>query len=179
MGGTLEASSQLGSGSTFVLSLPAGLGPVHEPVPEFAGDGAILIVDDEDASRYVCRQMFRGSRHRFIESNGFEAAERARFERPRLIILDLIMPGRTGFEILDELKSDPATAGIPIVIHTSKTLTKADQARLGGRHLGLLPKSGLDRKETLLAIREVLREPTLFLDEPEFAGSDGKEEGLA
>ena len=49
--------------------------------------------------------MFRGTPYRIIESDALEAAERARFERPELIILDLMMPGRTGFEVLDELKA--------------------------------------------------------------------------
>jgi len=126
-------------------------------------------VDDEEASRYVCRQMFRSTSYRIIESDALEAAERARFERPQLIILDLMMPGRTGFEILDELKSDAITKEIPVVIHTSKIITDADLHRLEGRQLAVLPKSGFGRKQALLAIRAALREETLFASEPEFA----------
>jgi hypothetical protein len=97
LGGTLEVSSRQGVGSTFVLTLPA-----KSSIPAVAGDEpanlpsktdtAVLIVDDEEASRYVCRQMFRGKGYRMIESGALEAAERARFERPELIILDLMMP---------------------------------------------------------------------------------------
>ena len=132
----------------------------------------ILVVDDEEASRYVCRHMFRGAPYRIIESDALEAAERARFERPQLIILDLMMPGRTGFEVLDELKADPTTREIPVVIHTSKAITAADDARLAGRHVGLLPKSGQHRKRALEAIRSVLGNTQLFADEPEFADPD-------
>jgi CheY-like chemotaxis protein len=140
---------------------------------EHAG-AAILIVDDEEASRYVCRQMFRGTSYRIIEADGLEAAERARFERPALIILDLMMPGRTGFEVLDELKADPATREIPVVIHTSKKITAADSLRLSGRYLGVLPKSGKNRRDILEAIRRALGNRDLFADEPEFVNTRGR-----
>jgi len=178
LGGTLEVSSRQGVGSTFVLTLPG-----KASIPAVAGDApanlrgktdaAVLIVDDEEASRYVCRQMFRGKGYRIIESGALEAAERARFERPELIILDLMMPGRTGFEVLDELKANPETRDIPVVIHTSKSLTNADDVRLSGRHIGLLPKSGKNRREALMAIRRILGDADLFADEPEFAGNTG------
>ncbi len=176
LGGTLEVSSQLGVGSTFTLVLPKHVfvEPVLDAPPvdlTRSSEITILIVDDEEASRYVCRRMFRGTGYQIIESHGFEAAERARFERPDLIILDLMMPGRTGFEVLDELKSETATRDIPVVIHTSKKITDADMARLAGRQVGLLPKSGKDRKEALEVIRRALGNAGLFADEPEFANS--------
>jgi CheY-like chemotaxis protein len=181
LGGTLAVSSKLGVGSTFVLTLPCQV-PATEttqivPVVEDTEDPLILIVDDEEASRYVCRRMFRGGNYRFIEADALEAAERARFELPKLIVLDLMMPGLSGFGVLEELKSDPATRDIPVVIHTSKRLTDADMARLAGRHLGLLSKAGRDRKEIFLAIRQVLHDENLFTDEPEFAEPAGTSGG--
>lgn len=180
LGGTLEVSSQQGVGSTFVLTLPTKISAprVGDVAPSSLPDkapAAILIVDDEEASRYVCRQMFRGTQYRIIESDGLEAAERARFERPGLIILDLTMPGRTGFEVLDELKANPDTREIPVVIHTSKSLTHADDVRLSGRHLGVLPKSGRNRREAFMAIRKALGDAGLFADDPEFADGNDSE----
>ena len=177
LGGRLEVSSQAGVGSKFVLTIPEKLsvnprGPAEMPDSADPASPIILVVDDEEASRYVCRHMFRGAPYRIIESDALEAAERARFERPQLIILDLMMPGRTGFEVLDELKADPTTREIPVVIHTSKAITAADDIRLAGRHLGLLPKSGKNRKHALEAIRRVLGNTQLFSDEPEFTDAD-------
>jgi signal transduction histidine kinase/ActR/RegA family two-component response regulator len=169
LGGTLTVTSERGHGSTFTLTLPVNLrGDEEAQSPQLAKESTVLIVDDEEASRYVCRHMFQGSGHRTLEANALEAAERARFERPDLIILDLMMPGRTGFEVLDELRSHPITENIPVVIHTSKVITDADNHRLKGLPLAILAKSGRDRRDALEAIRRVLKDDSLFLSEPEF-----------
>jgi CheY-like chemotaxis protein len=164
LGGTLDVSSTLGEGSTFVLTLPIG-GVAEEavpPPPKREDSDAVLIIDDEEMARYLSRQIFRGSPRRIIEAgNGIEGAELARFERPALILLDLVMPGRNGFEVLDELKSDPSTRDIPVVIHTSKTLSKADYDRLAGRHAAVLSKDQSQQAETLKLIQEVLKEDSM------------------
>jgi signal transduction histidine kinase/ActR/RegA family two-component response regulator len=171
LGGTLTVASERGHGSTFTLTLPINLRTDEDSnsaSPQRAKESTVLIVDDEEAARYVCRHMFQGSGHRTLEANALEAAERARFERPDLIILDLMMPGRTGFEVLDELRSHPITENIPVVIHTSKVITEADNHRLKGSPLAILAKSGRDRRQALEAIRRVLKDDSLFLSEPEF-----------
>lgn len=127
-----------------------------------AAAGSILVVDDEEVSRYLVRQFLRGTQYVITEAaSGIEGLERARFDQPRLIILDLNMPDRNGFQVLEELKADPATAHIPVVIHTSRTLKPPDLAQLAGRQAAVLPKRGADRDQTLAVIREVLGEADL------------------
>jgi CheY-like chemotaxis protein len=131
---------------------------------------AILVIDDDERSRYVTRQMFTGTRYEIIEaSGGIEGAERARFEMPVLIVLDLAMPDRSGFDVLDELKTNSATRAIPIVIQSSRQLSAADRERISDRVLAILPKSGSNRQDAFLKIRETIGEPNLFANEPEFA----------
>lgn len=173
LGGTLAVESSVGVGSTFTLTLPY---QIHSNAEIQTGEssttgrglGSILIVDDEAPARYLAHRLFRGTEHSIIETSGVEAVERARFEAPILILLDLVMPDRSGFEVLDELKSDERTKDIPVVIHTSKMLTEADHTRLANRYLAVLPKGPSGRLPALTAMRTVLGEPDLFSAEPEF-----------
>ncbi|MGA3185596.1 MAG: ATP-binding protein [Bryobacteraceae bacterium] len=170
LGGTLEAASTPGLGSTFSLILPRAANTADEHSRP-AGN-TILIIDDEETSRYLTRQLFRGSKDRIIEArSGPEGTERARFERPSLIMLDLMMPYQNGFNVLDELQSDEDTRDIPVVIQTSKALTQIDYERLGSRQATILPKAGNGRVQALTTIREILGEPDLFREEPEFLTS--------
>ncbi|HEX7363500.1 MAG TPA: ATP-binding protein [Bryobacteraceae bacterium] len=171
--GAISVESAIGAGSTFTLKLPYHS---HSAQPE-SGEApfcrrefskSILVVDDDATTRYLVHQLFRGTEYSLIESSGAEAAERARFDRPALIVLDLMMPDRSGYEILDELKADDSTKDIPVVIHTSKLLTEGDYARLAQRHVAVLPKGPDGRRPALAAIRELLGEPDLFASEPEF-----------
>lgn len=164
--GSLEVRSALGRGAAFTLSLPTGLAPSAELADDPSNAPAVLIIDDQEAARYLGRQLFRGSHYRIIEaSTGAEGAELARFERPALILLDLSMAGRNGFDVLDELKSDPSTANIPVVIHTSRILREADLERLADRHVTVLPKSAEGRRQALDIMRRLLGEPGLFAHE--------------
>jgi signal transduction histidine kinase/CheY-like chemotaxis protein len=172
LGGTLAVESSVGVGSTFTLTLPYDDSNAETELaePSITGrhSGTILIVDDEASARYLAHRLFRGTKHSIIEASDVEAVERARFEAPILILLDLVMPDRSGFEILDELKSDEMTKDIPVVIHTSKVLTEGDYARLANRHLAILPKGSSGRLAALREMRTVLSEPDLFSTEPEF-----------
>jgi signal transduction histidine kinase/CheY-like chemotaxis protein len=167
LGGSLRVESILGAGSTFILSLPAEQAGYAKNAAE--SNNIVLVIDDQESSRYLVHRLFRNSRFRVVEaSGGVEGSERIRFERPALVILDLMMPDKTGFEVLEELRSDPFTARIPVVIHTSKSLGEQDREQFLSQQVILLPKSSEGRKDAMEAIRRVLNDNTLFRDEPEF-----------
>lgn len=173
LGGAIQVESSLGAGSTFTLVLPCHGAAIRAAVPpEESQDGlptkTILIVDDETSSHYLVQRLLAGTSYRTVGTNGAEAAERARFELPALILLDLGMPDRSGFEVLAELKSYPATRDIPVIIHTAKLLTESECARLENKVAGVLPKATTGRLPALMTIRNILGEPHLFSSEPEF-----------
>ena len=166
LGGRLSVCSEPGRGATFTLALPIGIRDTIVPSRFPAESDCILIIDDDETDRYIARQRLRGTRYRIIEaSGGSEGAERARFERPALILLDLAMADRHGFDVLDDLKMDPATSDIPVLIHTSRILSEADLNRLANRHSGLFPKGGACSPEAAEFVRKLLGEPHLLASE--------------
>ena len=126
MGGDLVLEeSQPNVGSTFTLRLPAGtssaavVSPPAPPVIVPAADGhnTILVVDDDpDVRALLIRQLSKEGFHAVGASGGEEALELARQVHPQVITLDVMMPGMDGWSVLSALKSDPATADIPVII---------------------------------------------------------------
>lgn len=117
----------------------------------------ILIVDDEDASRYLLRSMLSDTRYTIIEAkNGSEGLRLAVEEKPHLIFLDLIMPGMSGFEVLEELKSAPETSKIPVVVITAKVLTNEEREQLKKGATAILSKRTKSRADAIAQIREIL-----------------------
>ncbi len=80
----------------------------------------ILIADDEESLRKLMHTTLEDPNHSILlAADGLEALEAARNQRPDLVILDWMMPGMTGLEVARELRADPATAHIPILMVTA------------------------------------------------------------
>ncbi|HYY63542.1 MAG TPA: response regulator [Gaiellaceae bacterium] len=95
----------------------------------------VLVVDDEAPIRLLCRVNLEAERMKVLEApDGDTGLEIARTEQPDVVLLDVMMPGRNGWEIAEELLSDETTSGIPIVFLTARAEVK-DRAKgidLGG-----------------------------------------------
>lgn len=117
----------------------------------------ILIIDDEERDRYLLKLQFRESSVVIQEaSDGVEGIREAAKERPNAIILDLAMPGMSGFEVLDALKADVATKDIPVVICTSRVLTEPERLELAGKTLAILGKGSQGQNEIADVIRRAV-----------------------
>ena len=73
---------------------------------------------------------------------GREAIDTARRELPDLIVLDLMMPEVSGFDVVEALKEQPDTARIPILVVTAKQVTAEDRAKLNGYVTTIMEKAG-------------------------------------
>jgi DNA-binding response OmpR family regulator len=95
----------------------------------------VLVVDDEAPIRLLCRVNLEAEQMKVLEaSDGDTGLAIARAEQPDVVLLDVMMPGRNGWEIAEELLADETTNGIPIVFLTARAEVK-DRAKgidLGG-----------------------------------------------
>jgi len=83
----------------------------------------ILIADDKAASRELLRTVLERQGYAVTEAaDGEEALQKARAEIPDLILLDLQMPLRSGYEVLSELRQDPRFAALPILALTASAM---------------------------------------------------------
>jgi putative two-component system response regulator len=87
----------------------------------------ILVVDDEPVNLQVLRQILQDDYRLLFARDGARALALARQEHPDLVLLDVMMPGMTGYEICAALKRSPATSAIP-VIFVSALADVADEA---------------------------------------------------
>lgn len=117
----------------------------------------ILLIDDEMAFCDVVKENveLRGGYRIHVSNNGKDGLRAARTFKPDLIILDLRMPVMDGFKVLEELKKDNATLGIPVIVMTALE-DDASKARVsslyGDRYLVKPVKIG----ELLSKIAEIL-----------------------
>lgn len=80
------------------------------------GDRSILIIEDDDATRGLLRLMLEESNAEvLLSSRGEDGLERARRERPSLVLVDLMLPGVDGAEVVRRLKGDPETSGTWVI----------------------------------------------------------------
>ncbi len=81
----------------------------------------ILVVDDSPTERFFLADLLAKRGYTVITSeNGEEAYAKTKAERPNLVIMDVVMPGQSGYQVTRALARDPDTQAIPVVICTSK-----------------------------------------------------------
>jgi DNA-binding response OmpR family regulator len=117
----------------------------------------VLIIDDNESDRYLWKRKLSEASFLISEAyNGYDGFQKACEEKPELIVLDLNMPGMSGFEVLDRLKAATSTKHIPVVICTSRSLTTMERNELAGKATSILSKEGLDHGAMARELRRVI-----------------------
>ncbi len=126
--------------------------------PEARQKFRLLVADDNPSNLTLLARYLQQEEYELLTaSNGLETLEKTRAELPDLILLDVNMPEMDGFQVLEELRSDPATAHIPVIIVTAARLDPVDMQyalNLGADDYVMKP---FDRRELLARIRTRLR----------------------
>lgn len=117
----------------------------------------ILIVDDELTNRRLLEALLRPEGYLSVSvASGEAALEAVAANPPDLILLDLMLPGMDGYQVIRTLKADPATSNIPIIMVTAQIDRSARLAGLAAGAEEFLSKP-IDRAELWLRVRNLLR----------------------
>ena len=119
----------------------------------------VLITDDRLTTRKGLRALMLTQPDIQVigeAANGERAIQFIEKEKPDAILLDLMMPRLDGFGVLSQLRQDPATSDIPVIILTSKMLTAAEKAVLQASAQQVIQKQGLASEELLQELKQVL-----------------------
>ena len=117
----------------------------------------ILIVDDDVRIRDLLRRYLTQEGFDVVQAEDGKALTRVLLrEAVDLIVLDLMMPEVNGFDVVEGLQGDPATARIPILVVTGKAVDDDDRARLNGRVAAILAKTSFDTARFVAEVRRAV-----------------------
>jgi signal transduction histidine kinase/CheY-like chemotaxis protein len=166
-----DSTQALDSGAALAVSKPLEAASLLQDVRRVTRQEKpkkLLLVDDNDLSLYILRELLDRPWLNLVEAhNGQEALDIIDREQPDAVILDLVMPGMGGFEVLQKLRDQEQTRRLPVIVYTSKLLTGEEKKRLTDLAAGLIAKSDVT---TSLSPESLLRS----LAKMDIAGPEGK-----
>jgi CheY-like chemotaxis protein len=116
----------------------------------------VLIVDDQEASRFIMREILGSAAFEVFEApDGRAGLDQARRVRPDVILLDLHLGDMDGLAVREALRQDVPTAGVPVVVITSRPVTPAERELLG-HGTAILSKADLTRERLCAAVADAM-----------------------
>jgi PAS domain S-box-containing protein len=156
----------LAGGAAAVLQKPVSRAALKEALGGLGFDDTadqtrtVLVVDDDPKAVEVIAASLPAPAYATVRAYGVqEAIVLAHRMRPDLILLALMMPKVSGFDVVHKLGSDPATAGIPILVITAKHVTATDRQALNSdpdHAIHIIEKSGFNRADFMAEVRRAL-----------------------
>jgi signal transduction histidine kinase/DNA-binding response OmpR family regulator len=117
----------------------------------------VLVVDDDARIRSLVVATLEAEGHTLSEAaDGIQALAAIDEHHPDAIVLDLLMPGMDGFEVLEHLQADPRSRAIPVLVLTARDLSPGDRRILGARAVSVLEKSEYSAAELRRLVSQAL-----------------------
>jgi threonine synthase len=120
----------------------------------------VLLIDDNEDDALLIRRLLEGRKNyrMYHAKDGWEGLSIARQKLPDLIVSDLTMPGIDGFGLVEELKLDPRTKHIPVVVVSAKDITAEERKRLNGHIEAVYQKGSLPTRKFVDKVIHVLED---------------------
>ena len=120
----------------------------------------VLLIDDNSDDALLIRRLLEGYKSYRVQhaKDGWEGLAMARQNLPDLIVTDLTMPGIDGFGLVEELKLDPRTKNIPVVVVSAKDITLEERKRLNGHIEAVYQKGSLPPRRFVDQVVQVIEE---------------------
>jgi len=164
--GEVAGNMALARGAAAVLQKPISRAQLKTSLaslglhPDTERSHVVLVVDDDPKAIDVIAAFLPSPGYTVLRANGGrEAIALARQSPPDLVLLDLMMPEVNGFDVVEALQGDPATARIPVLVVTAKQITPRDREALRGDHgqeIRIVQKAGFNRTAFITEVRRAL-----------------------
>ncbi len=120
----------------------------------------VLLIDDNPDDALLIQRLLEGRKNyrMYHAKDGWEGLSMARQKLPDLIVSDLTMPGMDGFGLVEELKLDPRTREIPVVVVSAKDITLEERKRLNGYIEALYQKGSLPTRKFVDQVIQVIED---------------------
>ena len=165
-GGRVGVRSEPGKGSTFWAVLPRTATGVQTasalhapalPIPAASATRSVLVVDDDPAAlRLMEATLKQLGQSTTCIARPEDALLSMSKNIPAVVVLDLILPGMDGLELLDRIRAIPNMHSVPVIVWTVKDLTDAERMRLRETAQGIVPKSQGGTEAIIEAIKPYL-----------------------
>jgi CheY-like chemotaxis protein len=125
----------------------------------------LLLIDDDLVARYLLKQLLSHTPLNILEAADAQEGMRLAYaEQPQAIVLDLVMPDTSGLEVLEQLKRDPLTHSIPVIINTSQQLAAEERQLLATQTVAILSKENPSEETAIANLREALMKAGVALE---------------
>ena len=161
-----DSNLALTRGASAVLQKPIGRAQLKaalgilDLLPVEGQTHTVLVVDDDPKAVEVIAAFLPSPAYAVTRAyGGSEAIAQAQRLRPDLILLDLMMPEVSGFDVVKTLQRNVETARIPILVVTARQITSVDRAALdsnSGKHIHIVEKAGFNRVRFIAEVRRAL-----------------------